>query len=439
MNDLINVIEASKPQAYSINSNLLKLTDTKKMTISLNEKEQLKIYNAFNAKYYDMAAEYIWIRSMNILRDKIAVFGNDFIADMLGYDNFSSVKDISEELIIGLCADIGMIKQTARIKLKSTSELLYHLQRRQAVEEENEELGKSDALNVITICINYVLNNEEDTVFIPYANMRKDLQTRLLEENSELLSSLLNSPYFYIRTITRTMINLASDEKNPSLDITLQNLILVLKHVWGKLDENERWYIGIAYSQAVSAGNSQLTRAIRTVLNSVKGFDYVPESTKSDTYRKTARHLLAKHNDFNNFYTEPELARLLLNMGTSIPKAALIECLTAVLICRLGNSYGVSNAAILYLDSILDTVSNDSWAYFLNELKTNTEVLFELAFVQRDDEVLKIWANIIRKYSLNGLSLNDQNVKKLITDSVASNFTTVRNIAEKLYSNNYKI
>ena len=235
------------------------------------------------------------------------------------------------------------------------------------------------------------------------------------------------------------MINLASDEKNPSLDITLQNLILVLKDVWGKLDENERWYIGIAYSQAVSAGNSQLTRAIRTVLNSVKGFDYVPESTKSDTYRKTARHLLAKHNDFNNFYTEPELARLLLNMGTSIPKAALIECLTAVLICRLGNSYGVSNAALPYLDSILDTVSNDSWAYFLNELKTNTEVLFELARVQRDDEVLTIWADIIRKYSLNGLSLNDQNVKKLIIESVASNFTTVRNIADKLYSNNYKI
>lgn len=433
MNELTNITGITKPQIYAVNSSLLDLTETRQTSICLSDKEQAKVAKTFNDKYYDMSAEYIWNRSMNFLRDKMSVYGNEFIADMLGYNNFSSVKDISEEFIIDLSADIGYINQTARIKLKGISELLYHLQTRQAVEIESEELTKTDALNVIASCIDYVLGESSDSMFIPYVNMRTDLQSKLLGEDSPLLSSLVNSPYFYIRTITRTMINLASDEKNPTLDVTLQNTILVLKALWVRLDENERWFIGISYSQAVSAGNSQLTKAIRTVLNSTKGFDYVPESTKSDTYRKTARHLLAKHNEFNNFYSETEIANLLANMGTSIPKAAIIECLTAVLICRLGNSYGISNGAQSHLDSILDTISNENWAYFLNELATNSELLYELAYVNRNNGVLQIWSQLILKYNLHRLILNEKPITDFIKASSKMEFSQARHIAASLY------
>ena len=234
------------------------------------------------------------------------------------------------------------------------------------------------------------------------------------------------------------MINLASDEKNSTLDVTLQNTILVLKALWNKLDENERWYIGIAYAQAVSAGNSQLAKTIRTVLNSTKGFDYVPESTKSDTYRKTARHLLSKHNEFNNFYTEPDIAHLLSSMGSSIPKAAIIDCLTAVLICRLGNSYGVSNAAQGYLDNILDTISSENWSYFLNELATNSELLYELAFVNRNNGVIMLWSNIVIKYNLHKLILNDKKIIDLIKASSQTDYHQTKQIAASLYNAMYK-
>lgn len=438
MNELANITGITKPQIYNVNSNLLELTETRQTLICLSDKEQAKVAKTFNDKYYDMAAEYIWLRSMNLLRDKISVYGNEFIADMLGYNNFSSVKDISEAFIIELSADIGFINQTARIKLKGISDLLYHLQKREAIEIEGEELTKTDALNVVATCIDYVLGESSDSTFIPYVDMRKDLQSKLLTDDSALLSQLVNSPYFYIRTITRTMINLASDEKNSTLDVTLQNTILVLKALWNKLDENERWYIGIAYAQAVSAGNSQLAKTIRTVLNSTKGFDYVPESTKSDTYRKTARHLLSKHNEFNNFYTEPDIAHLLSSMGSSIPKAAIIDCLTAVLICRLGNSYGVSNAAQGYLDNILDTISSENWSYFLNELATNSELLYELAFVNRNNGVIMLWSNIVIKYNLHKLILNDKKIIDLIKASSQTDYHQTKQIAASLYNAMYK-
>lgn len=435
MNELINITAGIvKSQKYPLNGALLELTDTKQTLICLNENEQDKIQVTFDNRYYDMSSEYIWTRSINFLRDKISVYGNDFIADMLGYNNFSSVKDISEEFIIDLSADIGFINQTARIKLKSISELLYHLQRREAVAIEKEELKRSDAISIISTCIDYVLGESSDSEFIPYVSMRKNLQSEILQANSNLIDTLVNSPYFYIRTITRTMINLANDENNPTLDITLQNTVIVLKSVWKKLDENERWYIGVIYSQAVSEGNVQLTKAIRTVLNSVKGFDYVPESTKSDTYRKTARHLLSKHNELNNFYTEPDIANLLANMGSSIPKAAIIECLTAVIICRLGNSYGISTAAITYLDNILDTISNENWVYFLNEIKTNSEILYELAYVDRNNQVVALWSDIVNKHGLHKLILHDDAVIKLVLASSSQEYPKVKYISRVLYN-----
>jgi len=433
MNEIMNITGITKPQQCEIDSSLYELTETKQTVVCLSVKEQARIVESFNAKFYDMSAEYIWSRTMNFLRDKISIYGNDFIADMLGYNNFSSVKDISEDFIIDLSADIGFINQTARIKLKNISTLLYHLQRREAVEIENEELTKSDALNIISTCIDYVLGADFESNFVPYVDMRRDLQSKLLSEDSPLLTSLANSPYFYIRTITHTMINLASDEKNPMLDVSLQNTVMVLKTVWSKLEENERWYIGITYSQAVSAGNAKLTKALRTVLNSNKGFDYVPESTKSDTYRRTARHLLAKHNEFDNFYNETEIANLLANMGTSIPRAAVFECLTAVLICRLGNSYGISIGAKEYLDAVLDSTSKENWAYFLNQMATNGELLYELAYVNRNNGVLGEWSRIVIKYNLDKLILTEK-VNSLIQASACMDYYKVRDMAMKLYS-----
>ena len=58
---------------------------------------------------YDMSAEYVWMRTINILREKLSVFGDDFIAAMIGGNSFESIKDISEDSIIDLAADIGYI------------------------------------------------------------------------------------------------------------------------------------------------------------------------------------------------------------------------------------------------------------------------------------------------------------------------------------------
>lgn len=47
----------------------------------------------------------------------------------------------------------------------------------------------------------------------------------------------------------------------------------------------------------------------------------------------------------NNFYNEPIHMNTLSKMGSVIPIPAFSICMTAILSVKLGNAYGVSNAA----------------------------------------------------------------------------------------------
>lgn len=439
MNELVKVTENYiVTQQYPVEEQLMEIVEASVDKIQLSESEQGKVIRAFNSQMYDMSVEYIWLRTINLLKDKLSVYGDDFIADMIGGNYFESVKDISENSIIDLAADIGIINQAARIQFRQSSDLLYYYQSKQAREVDHEELRKPQAANIISLCVLYVLKANSDEEFIPYTNMRKDLQSTIITRESPLLETLKESPYFYIRTIARTMLNLSTDQNNPSIDIVLENLKIVLITVWDKLDDNDRWPIGIAYSQAVSAGKTVLTKALRSVLNSVKGFDYVPETNKSDAYRKTAKLLLEKHKGFDNFYNEPTVAKMLSNMGTTIPKAAVIDCLTAVLVCKLGNNYGVSVGAQEYLDEILSTITTEKWAYFFNHLKSNDELLYELAYVDRNGAVLDNWINISNMYGFNKLLLEEKEIKEFVSASVDGQRRKIKNMAGRMYSEMYK-
>ena len=49
----------------------------------LSQKDANKVVKAYENGLYDMAAEYIWSRTINTLKKNIMKFGEDFVAEML--------------------------------------------------------------------------------------------------------------------------------------------------------------------------------------------------------------------------------------------------------------------------------------------------------------------------------------------------------------------
>ena len=92
---------------------------------ALKPREAEKVVQAVNAGLYDMAAEYIWSRTISILKKDIMQFGDDFVAEMLDRP-YGDIDSISEYEVISLSADLGFINKTAKMEFLQYSETIQH-------------------------------------------------------------------------------------------------------------------------------------------------------------------------------------------------------------------------------------------------------------------------------------------------------------------------
>ena len=404
---------------YQESAGVVAVPDTNDVAIlmsynrSLSSNDANKIVKAFDNELYDMAAEYIWSRTISTLKKNIMKFGEEFVAEMLDRPDISSVEDISEYEVITLSSDLGFINQTAKIEFMQFSEIIQHYM---SNEDPDEAFPLTKVSDIVRSCVKHVLGFEKVEYEISFVSFRNRLRTEYIIEGHEIYTQLKLAPYFYKRTVFKTMMNLAKTTKDSAeREIILNNMISIFVEIWSALSSEEKWVIGRSYAQCLSDGDNKLLIALKSVLLKVKGFDYVPENLRSNTYIIAAKDLLSAHQGMNNFYNEPSKAKYLAQMGNSIPAPAFGNCMTAVLACKLGNSYGISWDAQTYLDEILQTVSKDRWSYYLSSvLPYDRVILYKLCV----DITADRWIELEKKYSLEKIDIEgEKELKDLISYS----------------------
>ena len=158
---------------------------------------------------------------------------------------------------------------------------------------------------------------------------------------------------------------------------------------------------------------------MRAALMTVKGFDYVPENLRSETFRAAARAVLSAHFGYSNFHNEPKPMETLVRLGSSIPGPAMAECFSAALCVRLGNRYGHSWAAQATVEKFLKLFRQNQWEYYVNKLlPTDTHVLEKLAF---DDGPLGRWMQLITEFDLEPLAKDPRAAKLVGADPAKAN------------------
>ena len=404
---------------YQESAGVVAVPDTNDVAIlmsynrSLSSNDANKIVKAFDNELYDMAAEYIWSRTISTLKKNIMKFGEEFVAEMLDRPDISSVEDISEYEVITLSSDLGFINQTAKIEFMQFSEIIQHYM---SNEDPDEAFPLTKVSDIVRSCVKHVLGFEKVEYEISFVSFRNRLRTEYIIEGHEIYTQLKLAPYFYKRTVFKTMMNLAKTTKDSAeREIILNNMISIFVEIWSALKKKKKWVIGRSYAQCLSDGDNKLLIALKSVLLKVKGFDYVPENLRSNTYIIAAKDLLSAHQGMNNFYNEPSKAKYLAQMGNSIPAPAFGNCMTAVLACKLGNSYGISWDAQTYLDEILQTVSKDRWSYYLSSvLPYDRVILYKLCV----DITADRWIELVEKYSLEKIDIEgEKELKDLISYS----------------------
>lgn len=395
---------------------------------ALKQRETEKIVQAVQAGLYDMAAEYIWSRTINMLKKDILQFGEEFVAEMLDRPS-GDVDSISEREIIALSADLGFINKTAKMEFLQYSETIQHYM---SDNDSDEEYPSTKLVDMVRSCIKHVLGYDTIEYEIPFVTFRDCLKVEIINQMHPIYKQLMESPYFYKKTTTKTLLNLAKTlQDSAERENVFANMGYIISGVWFDLSSDDRWAVGRSYAQANSDGDINLSKALKSLLIKIKGFDYVPENLRSNSYIKAAKDLLTAHFGMNNFYNEPPYAKILAEMGTSIPAPAFGSCMTAILACKLGNSYGHSWEAQQYLDILLKRVSLDRWAYYLETVfpKDDT-ILYKLI---SSEELLNRFHEIVVSYGLCTIDFKNSEIRKCIQNLSSDNLRSAKRDCETLY------
>lgn len=335
---------------------------------NLTEKQQTQIVKTFEQGAYEIAAEYSWKKAITKLRKSLEKLGSDFIGELLDrsdIDQFTSLEEVlTDRKAIEFAEQLGIIGKTGALKLRQSLELVNHYLSGEA----EDELSKTDAFNIIKTSVQYILSEQDVDVAVAFTSFRKRLLTETISLQDGDVQQVLSAPLFYLRTVCTILLTAIKKEKGAQQEVALTNLNILIKDMWPNLADADRYTIGAAYSTVLAYGDNVATKGLKQALGKVGGFDYVPETIRSNTFKDQAKKVIDAHYSFNNFHNEVAPVRALANLGGIIPAPAFQDCIDAYLCVYLGNCYGASFEAAPIACQQLEKVSRDRWHYLFKNL-----------------------------------------------------------------------
>jgi hypothetical protein len=404
----------------------------------LSKKDKKQIAAAFDGEFYEMGMNFLWARTIAALKKELSNVGVSLVGEMLGKPDVSEDDDIDDVLTtresITLAKELGVVSSTDAMRLRHTNEIISHFSQLSTTENDDEEIDEAEAISALKACVKAVLGKPQVEVAAKFIEFRSALDAKTLSKDDPLVGMLRASPYFFQKLAISILMNSAKQSSGAKLEISLANVNVLLPSVWSNLRDTERWHVGHTYAELYSDGKSTAVSGIKSALSKVKGFDYVPENLRSDTFLKAAAAIVDAHEGMNNFYNELSPLRAFSKLGTTIPTPAIGECISAILCIRLGNEYGTANNAQTLAKELLDGVTPERWQHYLNQfLPGDIRILNKLA----DSRPMERWKTLTELYDFSELSIKNKEVKSFVDATVANKETRMKNTRLKLLQKYY--
>ncbi|WP_143248393.1 hypothetical protein [Aeromonas dhakensis] len=401
---------------------------------NLSSRDQRQIVTAFQSEAFEMMAGFVLNKALSQLKRALASLGMAFVGEMLGRADLTEdsvpTVSISNYEAITLARELGLINSTDAKRLTQHLELLAHFDSLNLEDSDAEEMSREEALSFLRTCVNAVLGRDGNIAPAEFMDFRAALEGRTFKITDSEVETLSAAPYFFKKTTLSILLAGTKSKAGAQFEHTLGNIVVLIPFLWDSLRDAEKWSIGQSYAEAVNSGHSPSVTALKKALTSIKGFDYVPESLRSQTFAAAASNVINVHTNMNNFYNEPAAISALAKLGTTIPWPAFPISMSAILAVKLGNQYGVSTAAQSDAQDLLERLTVNQWEYYLNECLPGDELILQkLAWYGKPG--LR-WMALVNKFELDTKELKNRKIKKLLEASVNKDEKSLQANADKL-------
>lgn len=346
-----------------------------------------KFIAACGAGLFDAALNFMWDETVSNLRSKVArldleYFFSSVVTDPNRRARFSAADDLTKlddwELIrgchlTGVLSDIGFQHLDYIRNMRNWAS---------AAHPNQNELTGLQLVSWLETCIREVIAREPSGPAIEIRRLLNNIRTETLTANdvAPISSSIELLPPDLATSLLRTIFGMYTD---PLMSATAKNNIkLIARYVWDMAPEASRHDLGLRYS--TFAANADIPRrdAAREFLVIVNGLSYLPPDTLALELDEKIQNLFTAHIGWYNFYNEVAHAKILAAYIPStgvVPDAVRTSYVKTIIMCRIGNGYGVSRDAQPYYDQLIDKFQ-EAEIREVGRLVTDQDVMSRLQF-----------------------------------------------------------
>jgi len=320
-----------------------------------------KFVAACAAGLFDAALNFLWNETVSNLREKVAQFDLDYFFDSVVTDlkrrsRLRTADDLKElddwELVKG-CLTTGIISDLGFRHLDYIRSMRNHAS---AAHPNQNQLTGLQVVSWLETCQKEVLSKDPTGPVLEVKRLLNNIRTKTFTQ-SDILPiepALIRLPEDILASFSRTLFGMYSD---PALASNARNNVLLVAPVlWRNATDNIRHSAGLYYATLAANGDVDKTKLIRQLLDTVGGLAYLPSDNRAVEIHSCIQRLWISHNGYNNFHYEEPHARALQKFvpaSGEVPISIEISYLKTLVMCRIGNGYGVARSAIDVYDDLI--------------------------------------------------------------------------------------
>lgn len=343
----------------------------------LRNKFIAKAVVASSVGLFDGAIIYVWNCVITELRSRVSSFGMEMIAQISGSskpDNFlDKIQDVD---LIDLCYQLNIIDEQGHFYLQQCREIRNYAS---IAHPSNIDIDDRELINFISRCCKYGLSEITISTGIDIKSLNAILS---IEDNSESLDhfvSILNTTFRSQQTLIYQI--LYSNYIDPSKTSTVRaNALRIAKSASNVLSDNPEIIVELLEKHQSNLLSGSKDKRINSTnfIEAIGQLNSLSDVEKISAFRKAINHLRSAHYGMNNFYNEPPFAERLQELSekiTPIPEPIIEKYVEVNLECYVGNSYGVSWAAIGFCEKMLKNLTPKGIECILGKLNSTSQTL----------------------------------------------------------------
>lgn len=402
-----------------------------------SSREQVAITKGFDNESYEMVATFVWTRAAAAMKKQVASLGMDFIGELLirgDLDEDSNpVTELTDHEVLSVAEDLGIITTTQALRLRHALQLITHFNSRDVrLSDDEDEMQREEAVSLLKTCVQSILGRPRFESAVKFKRFRDRLISTTLSDDDPDISLIVESPYFFRRAAISVLLASIRTTSGAPLEHSIGNLLVLLPALWSGLRDSEKYQVGHVFAEISASGKKAQTIGLKKALMRVHGFDYVPETLRSNMFLEAARRVIDTHLAFDNFHNEPSAMAVLAGLGSSIPSLAFPKCMEATLAVWLGNRWGHSFGAEVHAAAMLKSLRPSQWEDYLNKYLAFDRTVLEKLI--DENKPFRRWQEVLQKFANYDIgAIRNERVKALLLASTPpGSHLAVKRIARSL-------